>query len=118
MKIFQQAHDGPVDLHATRGKIDGQVAVVIPVAMAELNEPHTRLHQAPGMKTLPPESIRLPSIDSIERQGLRGFTGEIHHLQKRFLHAESQLEGLNGALDLGLDAIAFQTTPIQGLDIV
>ncbi len=65
------------------GVVGLQVAVLVPVAVAELDEPHARLDEPPGQQALAAEVGGLLVVDAVECLGRIRLVGEVHHVGKR-----------------------------------
>lgn len=66
--------------------------MLVPAAMTEFDEPHTRFREASSEEALTAEAIGRVGVDSIQRQRLFRFAGEVHHAGDGVLHAKRELE--------------------------
>ena len=91
LQIKQQGRGGLVGIAALGFHLLGSVAMGIPAAMIELDEPHTSLSQAPRQQAI----VRVPShlrrIGPIELQDAFWFALNVDQLRYAHLHAKGQL---------------------------
>src|SRR5262249_17743661 len=95
-----------------------EVAVVVPLARGDLDKANPRFHQAARQKALPAEPFGGLFADAIERLGRRRFVGDVDQLGEIFLHAECQLERLDGSLNAGVILVAFESFLIKRFEEV
>src|SRR5262249_26351043 len=73
------------------GQVRGQLSVVVPVAMEELDEAYSAFGQPPRQQAIRREAARLLRILAIELEGTLWFFGNIGQLGNGCLHAEGHL---------------------------
>ena len=76
-------------------------AVVVPVAVVELNEPHASLRQPPGQETVCSERA-VTAAGAIKVECFRGLVGEIHEAGNARLHLEGEFILGQPGSDLGI----------------
>ena len=117
-EVGQQAGDRPVDGPGVPGVVGLEVAVLVPVAVAQLDEPDARLDEPPGQQALAAEVGGLVVVDPVEGLGRVRLPGQVHHLGQRPLHPEGQLVRLDDPLDAGVDPLALEQLAVHRLDEV
>jgi len=81
-----------------------EAAVVVPVAVVELDETHAALGETAGDETVAGEGAGLVHIGAVAVDGGGGFAGEVHELGHAGLHPIGHLELADARLDLRVAA--------------
>ena len=92
--------------------------MLVPVAVADLDEAARPPQQLPGQQTLFPEILRCLVVDAVELLGSLRFLRPIHQLRHRRLHAEGKFVRLDDAFDARVDLVVLQSSVVQLLQIV
>ena len=115
LQVGEQAGDRLVDGAGVPGVVGLQVAVLVPVAVAELDEPDARLDEPPRQQALAAEVGGVLVVDPVERLGRVRLLRQVHHVGKRPLHPERQLVRLDHPLDAGVDLLALEQLAVHRL---
>lgn len=91
LQVLQQTRDGLVTLFRARGVIGGEVEVLIPVAVRDLDEANTCFGETTSEPTLPAEILGRPTVCSVHRQSFRTLLQCIYQFGHRVLNAKRQL---------------------------
>ncbi len=104
-QVLDQGRAGLVDVAADLVEVAGQGlagdAVVVPVGVVELDEPHAPLDQPAGEQAVAGER-RLAGLGAIHSQGLGGLRAQVDQLRGARLHPERHLVGVDPGCDLGV----------------
>ena len=95
-----------------------EAAVLVPVAVRQLDEADAGLDEAPGQQALPAEVGGRRVVEAVQALRRRRLARQVHHAGERALHAEGQLVRLDDALDAGVDLLALEQRAVQRLDEV
>ena len=115
-EVVEEGRDGLVDGVAVATEGGLEVLVLVPSAVVQLDEANARLGQSAREEALPPEVVRAGRPDTVPRQGVGGFRGQVEQPRRLGLHAEGELEGLDDALDLRVAFGGFQELTVHVLD--
>lgn len=115
-QVGEEPGDGFVRLRAVFAKRGFDVGVLIPGTVAKFNETDAGLGKAAGEEALAAEAIGRVFVDSVEREGLRGLVGEVHHAGHGGLHPEGEFVALDGAFDQRRMDVAGEFFAVQGVD--
>ena len=85
-EVLDQGGRCLIDFFAAFRKILRQVAVVVPIAMEQLDEADAALRQTPGEQTIRRECSRRLRVFTVELEGVFGFLRQIGELRHRALH--------------------------------
>ena len=99
VKVGYERGGGLVDVFAALRQVFGQLAVMVPIAMVELDETDAALGQAAREQAVGGESAGLLRVVSVELEGVGGFFREISQFGHRALHAERHLVLRNAGAD-------------------
>ena len=95
-----------------------EAAVLVPVAVRQLDEPHAGLDEPPREQALAAEIRGRRVVQAVKALRRRRFPREVHDARELALHAEGQLVGLDDPLDAGVDALALDQVAVHRLDEV
>ena len=91
LQVLNQASRCLIHILAPLRQICRQSAMVIPIAVVELNKPNTTLRQTPGQQAIRRKRTGLLRIIAVELEGTGGFFRDIGQFGHRRLHPESHL---------------------------
>ena len=116
LEVLEEGGGGTVDRIDLALDGIGDAVVVIPTAIVELDEAHTRLGKATGEKAVGCEGC-LSGLGPVALEDALWFPGDIHQPGDRALHAVGQLEGVDAGLDLGVTRL-LELELVEGADAV
>ena len=96
------AAEALVGVAALAGDLLGQVRVLVPAAMEELDEAHAALGQPAGQQAVGGEGAGLARVGAVQGEGVRGLAREVGQLGHRGLHPVGQLVLGDPRGDLGV----------------
>ena len=85
-----------------------ELAMLVPAAVADLDEPHAGLGEAPGQQALAAEVVGLRRADAVELLRRLRLLRQVHHLRQLALHPEGQLVRLDHPLDGRVHLVALE----------
>ena len=103
-EVFDEGGAGLIDIHRQAREVFVERAMVVPVAMVELDETHTAFGEAAGDETVAGEGAGLVHSGAVALESGGGFAGEVHEFRHTALHAVGHLELADPRLDLGVAA--------------
>src|SRR5207302_244872 len=93
--------------------VAADAAVVVPVAVVQLDEAHAPLRQAPGQQAVGGEGA-VPAVRAVQVEDFPGLAGDVHQPGHAGLHAEGHLVLGDARGDLGV-VVNVLLHPVQGL---
>jgi len=115
LQIAEQGGDRLIHLSAGVGKADGELAVVIPIMVQQVDITHPRLDEPTGHQASHAEVVGRFLADSIETPGGLRFAGDVDALHRLDLHSRGQFEVLNAGIQFLQFATRLKVAAIQGL---
>ena len=105
-QIANQRHAGLINVTADRRQVLFKIlcgaAVMIPVRMIKLHEPHTAFSKSAGQQTITGEAGFSGIFDTVQIQSLFGFSCRIHQFRRTGLHSIGHLIGVDPCRDLAI----------------
>src|SRR5207244_2047036 len=98
-QIGDETGRGPIGFLAALGQIGRQLAVVVPVAMKELDKTNSAFGPAPGEQAVRGKRTGLLRVLAVKLKGAGRRLGDIGQFRNRGLHAERHLILQNSATD-------------------
>jgi hypothetical protein len=114
-QVGQQAGDGPIDGPGVPGVAGLQAAVLVPVAVRQLDEADAGLDEASGQQALVAEVGRRRVVEAVQPLRRRRLPREVHDAGELRLHAEGEFIGLDDPLDPGVDAPSLEQVAVHRL---
>ena len=102
LEVFDQGGRRLVDVAGHLGQLVLQAAVVIPVAVVELDEPNAFLGEAAGQQGIAREGARGVHVGSVALHDRFALPGEVHEFRHARLHAVGHLGLADTRRDLGV----------------
>ena len=101
LEVLDQGGGAAVDLGGGPADVALEVAVVVPVAVIELDEPDAALGQAAGQQAVRGEGAVAP-LGAVEVEDVLRLVRDVHQLGDARLHPEGRLVGADPGGDLGV----------------
>ena len=95
-----------------------EAAVLIPVAVGQLDEADTRFDEPPRQQTLVAKVGGHRIVEAIQAPGRDRLALQVHDAGERPLHAERQLVGLDDPVHAGMDTLTLKHGAVQRLNKV
>ena len=105
LEVGQQRGGGLVDVATLQAEVAGQVVMLVPASVIELNEPYAPLCHATGEQTVRRVGAWFAGGVAVEIEGLFGLAGEVGQIGNRGLHAIRHLVLGNAGLDFRVAVI-------------
>lgn len=105
--VGQESGNRYVGFRAVVGEGGLDITVLIPTAVAQFDEPHSRFCETSIKQALATEAIGRVFVDSVEPKCFFRFGGEVHHAGDGILHTKCELEVFNSSITQG-DCVDFQ----------
>ena len=124
LQVLDQGSRGLVDVAGHLGQLVLQAAVVVPVAVIELDEAHAFLGESAGEEGIAGERARSIHVRSVAFHDRLAFAGEVHELRDAGLHTVGHLGLADAGRDLRVagggevEAIQFVGSLKQGLALI
>src|SRR5262249_25952100 len=117
LEVSEQSGSGSVHFFGDLPQTIADAAVVVPVAVIELDEAHAALGQPAGQQTVGGKGAVRP-LGSIQVENFRRLVAEVHQVRHAGLHAERHLVLADAGGDLRIvdDAVVHAVELLHGGD--
>ena len=116
LEVGEEAGDGAIDFRGEAGMIIGEIFVLIPIRMSDLDEADTTFTEATSEETLSGEGGGVRIIEAVEFFGEGRFAVDVHGIWGLGLHAEGEFEGGDTGLEDGIGGRLGEVLAVDGVE--
>ena len=116
LEVGEEAGDGAIDFRGEAGMIIGEIFVLIPIRMSDLDEADTAFTEATSEETLSGEGGGVRIIEAVEFFGEGRFAVDVHGIWGLGLHAEGEFEGGDAGLEDGIGGRLGEVLAVDGVE--
>ena len=120
LEIRDEGGSGLVNIAALQAQIAGQVVVLIPAPMVQLDEPHAALGHAAGQQAVRGESAGLAGLRTVGLERGGRFVAHVGQIRHGGLHAEGHFILADACVDFRIDLqpLLLAVEGGQGIELV